>query len=74
MVAAVIIAEDIVIRTINIAAVAPMLEGSLVAAQFIVAVRTQEVALSPGAALSPEAVLLPEGALLAEAAHAVGSR
>ena len=52
-VAALIMAEDIVIRTTNIAVVALMLAGSLVAAlPFIVAARTQEAVLLPAVALS----------------------
>lgn len=58
-VAALMLAEDIVIRTTNIAVAALMLAGSLVAAlPFIVAVRTQEVGLLPAAEahMSPTAV------------------
>jgi hypothetical protein len=50
------IAEDIVIRATNTAAVAPTLAGSLVAASLLPeAVPTQEVELLPEAALLPEA-------------------
>jgi hypothetical protein len=57
-VAAVMLAEDIAIRAINIAVVAPMSFLALRSQQvvFIAAVRTQEVALSQ------EAVPLPEAA------------
>jgi hypothetical protein len=59
-VAARIMAGDIVIRTTNIAAVAPMSAESLVAAlPFIVAVRTHEVGLLPAAEahMSPTAAV-----------------
>jgi hypothetical protein len=75
-VAAVTMAEDIVIRTINIAVVA-----ATIAAVSILAVRLQ--AVSTVAVRTQEAALLPEVALLSEAeahmsptaaAHAVGNR
>ncbi len=72
--AAATMAEDIVIRTIKIAVVAATIAAvSILAVQsvFIVAVRTQEVALLPEAAPLPEAEAPMS---LTVAADAVGSR
>jgi hypothetical protein len=72
-VAAVTMAEDIVIRTIKIAVAATIAAVSILAVRsvFIVAVRTQEAALLPEVALLPEAEahMSPTAAV-----HAVGNR